>query len=273
MVSVLNVVRSVSAWYDLRFTRPRSLVVEIEPAVMGFVIEVLHQENPYTVNQIPDARQRLAIPEFIAPHQHGRNWGFGELLIPRQAERFPSWCAYELRLPVLCREGQWDWRAGYAASATLGTLFFLLQCQVEGGKDPQEEQLICIEGMLTESFSMHGSSISVALSEKVMAWLGTQEPESEAVEVAGAMRQAYGHMYPDQAALRLYDTSFAAQASAPTPIRMVVPGNCCCLADSNRHRRYGSLLSSHNCDSPLQQLTFLAGIAALNGAVRGSLRE
>jgi hypothetical protein len=269
MLSVLNVEKSLPAWYDLRFMAPGRLVVEVEPSVMGRITELLHTECPYT-RGLHEESMRLVIPEFIRPDQDAAGWGFGKQLKPCKAEVFPNWSAYEVELPVLQSKGLWYWQAGYAASATLSVLFYLLKGEQESVPQHKAEQLVCIEGMLADStMVMHGGSIALGLAEHVKIWLNKFGQDHSLREVVDAMKAAYAHMYPDKESLRHVQSDFRASVWYDHSVRIVVPGNCCCLADADRQRRYGSYLSSHNCDDPLQQLTFLAGIATLNQLVRG----
>ena len=78
-------------------------------------------------------------------------------------------------------------------------------------------------------------------------------------------------MWQEPKSTKYQMTDFRVTVDEKGYLYVVVPGDCCCMGDFDKHAEFGSYLSSHNCDGPMQQLTFLVGFAKLNELVRASL--
>ncbi len=85
------------------------------------------------------------------------------------------------------------------------------------------------------------------------------------------MKEADSHMWPGNSA---GGYRFCARCLQPKWISLDIPGNACDLSPSSMNDgdvKRGFKLDPHNCDSTLQQLTFLVGLFALYDLVWNSL--
>lgn len=128
-------------------------------------------------------------------------------------------------------------------------------------------QLLSVETMFKQD--MHGSSLWGKYSVPLVNWLGGlgRWKRTELLEMVRAMRIAYTHM-----AGRVYsDIAFQAVVENNRGwLNVSCPGNACDLNPDSHEWKHGEgyEFSSHNVDSPIQQLTLLAGLAALHDWAR-----
>ncbi len=89
------------------------------------------------------------------------------------------------------------------------------------------------------------------------------------------MKIAYGWMFGERY-LRIQETSFRAQVDGEKGwLNVQCPGSGCGLCPSHHgiERGRGYEFDSHNVDSPIQQLTLLAGLAALHDRARREIKD
>ncbi len=170
------------------------------------------------------------------------------------------------------RKKNFDRQSAYALSASLNLLFAVAQFpDVE--TSCQLPQLITVD--LATFRDMGGFAISGLYSKRLSQWLAQGAPK-EIPEMVDAMKVAHTRMF---GALRKYDQyRFRAAVDYDTGwLNTSCPGDACGLnpADGHVDRGEGYKFFSHNVDSPMQQLTILASLAALHDLVdkdpRGAL--
>jgi hypothetical protein len=128
-------------------------------------------------------------------------------------------------------------------------------------------QLLSVKTMFEQG--MDGAALCGEYSVPFVNWLSSfGDGRMELTEMVRAMKVAYTHM-----AGRVY-SDFDFQAVIENNkgwLNVSCPGDRCGLHPGSSHgwnRGEGYEFSSHNVDSPIQQLTLLAGLAALSDKVR-----
>lgn len=165
------------------------------------------------------------------------------------------------------RNTQFDWRRAYAVSATfsLFTLCSRYPDQIIGHAGLP--QLLTFQTITDHG--QHGGSLDGEFSILLCEWLSRHQPDTPIVEVEKAMKIAYGSMFR----LRDYNKhDFRATQRGSGIIHARCPGDACEIHPSypcsEPLRGEGGAFTCHNVDSPLQQLTLVAGLAALHDKAR-----
>ena len=167
------------------------------------------------------------------------------------------------------REGVIDWHDAFAVSASF-TIFFAVTFYNETETSAKTPQLLTVQTCTIAD--MHGGSLSGIYGIPLVKWLSSFR--GDIPEMVEAMMRAYDYMFK----LRGYDKS-SFQASVDYDdgwLNVSCPGNACGLNPSSSSGLGGSQgykFSCHNTDSPLQQLTLLAGLAALHDRARKEIKE
>lgn len=170
------------------------------------------------------------------------------------------------------RKTDYDWKAAYAISAGF-TVFCDLAFHPRWGKGPDpppdKSQLLTLQTMTRSG--AHGGSISGMLSIPLVAWLSRFQADARLPVVENAMRVAYNRMF----IMRSYVAAreFRAWLRDDRGYLLIdCPGDACGLHPSDfappLARLEGYNFTCHNVDSPVQQLTLIAGLAALCDRVR-----
>ncbi len=166
----------------------------------------------------------------------------------------------------------YDYTEAFAVSATLTTLFeFMNFPEVETSCSLL--QLMSINTVTIKG--SHGGSIGGEYSREVVEWMRQRGP-GEIPEMVSAMRVVWEKM--DGRIMEFYEHSFRANLSNGVGwLCTDLPGDACGLHPSHNagygiERGTGYEFSSHNVDSPTQQLVILASLAALHDLVRRGKR-
>lgn len=165
-------------------------------------------------------------------------------------------------------EREYVWRDAFAISASLN-LFCRLACFPTKRTSAAAPQLLTVR--LHTAQGMHGGDLNGMYSIPVAEWLRSQPPHTGIPEMVNAMKIAYGHML---GASRVSEYSrFRASIDHQNGwLNVDCPGDGCGLNPTHSPEPgWGYEFSSHNVDSPAQQLTLLAGLAALCDRVRKDL--
>lgn len=166
------------------------------------------------------------------------------------------------------RQFFYDWQNAKAASASLTVIFALLESP-EKETAAKTPQLLTVQ--TTTQSSMHGGSLYGKFSSFLRAYLASlwQGQITPIVEMIQAMKTAYKFMFEPQEDLYQHDFH-AGIFSEFGWLNTDCPGNACGL-NPNHDAGYdmekpghGYKFSCHNVDSAAQQLTLLAGLAALH---------
>lgn len=162
-----------------------------------------------------------------------------------------------------------NWKTVYAISASLGLLFRQLYLPTTKTTS-QRLQLFTIRSITGRGMSncALGGMFSIALRN----WSSGRGHSGPILEIITAMQTAEKHMMGKLP--RFLEHYFMATVTSESGWLMIsCPGNACGIHPSDTWLKdYGGYeFSSHNVDSPLQQLTLLAGLAALHDLVDKSL--
>ena len=162
---------------------------------------------------------------------------------------------------------EYQHQKAYAASATLTTLGFFLNyndMKGAGGRD----QLMTLSTMTMSG--PHGGSLSGAYGMRFRQWLGRQACRGDIPEAVSAMQAAHGHMLGKKVF-----SAFQFQARSEDErgwLNMSCPGDACGINPGyegiSSEPGCGYNFSCHNVDTPAQQLTLVAGLAALHDRAR-----
>lgn len=119
-----------------------------------------------------------------------------------------------------------------------------------------------------------GSSLGGTYGRVLCDWLRTLNPKKELLDMVSAMEKAYAHM---MAPHPFQDRSFRASLlNGQGWLNVSCPGDACGLHpsySSDMINGKGYDFSCHNVDNPAQQLTLLAGLAALHDRARKEMRR
>jgi len=163
----------------------------------------------------------------------------------------------------------YDWKTAYAISASLNVFFTLASFPKKETK-AGFSQLMTID--VATRKGMHGGSLSGSCSIPFAKWAGKFYcgERNFAPEILEAMKSSYHHMF----GLSDFDIySFQAYMSNGF-LYTSCSGDACGLhATSQRLQEdNGYEFSCHNVDTPMQQITLLAGLAALHDKARKEMK-
>lgn len=163
------------------------------------------------------------------------------------------------------REHKIDWHDAFAVSASFTVLFKAIFYN-ELETSAKVPQLLTVQTMTKAD--MHGGSLNGMYSIPLVRWLGTIA-KRQIEEMITAMTRAYNFMCESSP----NDNRFYARVeSSDGWLNVSCPGDACGLNPSHGSLQgrvgRGYQFSCHNVDSPLQQLTLLAGLAALHDKAR-----
>lgn len=224
---------------------------------LEFVQSTFSRKDIPLTQVIVPLQKELGLPDFISPDRE--KWGYGGVLHKTSGRN--DLVGWECPLPKGGGLNPEHETRFYAVAASLGSLVNCLE--VYPGENFSSQQLIHQVTMVSEK-RLHGASMSLYVTPKVLSWVGQQPDKSRDQEIEGVMKSSYEYMsgedniYPD------YD--YRVRFQKPRWISFHVPGDACDLSPARRYDRespYGCLLVTHNCDHPIQQLTFLVGLGAI----------
>lgn len=167
------------------------------------------------------------------------------------------------------RADEMRWNLAYAHSATLTVFFQVAEMFYYDQKGSPALTAPLVQLITVETSTRrgnYGGALCGRYAALVRAELAREPKHTRSDEMELAMREAYDRMV----GLRAFDKN-SFQASLPYGngwLNVDCPGQACCLhpnhnADIN-YQGSGYEFSCHNTDTPVQQLTLLAGLAALN---------
>lgn len=236
--------------YDMAVnTGDMSIDLVASKRVAAFVIQsFLRADSPI----LPILQENLYLPDFISPIK--QNWGFYGLIETLEGD---DQVVLRNRLP----SSKEDYRLGFAVSANLKLLFSCLSF-AESDPEATEKQLAHIS-MDTRRGS---APIAAYLGISLMPWLHAQPDNYHNPEIEGIMLAVYHHLRGGNK----YPSQFEAWFRQPKWVNFSCPGNACGLDPTSYHigeeepvNKKGYKLLPHNLDSVDQQLTLLAGVAAM----------
>ena len=166
------------------------------------------------------------------------------------------------------KEHEHLWEKPYAISASLTVLFMLLQADAKS--DYHLPQLMTVTTITQHG--QHGGSLGGRYSKALCGWLASFKTPVSCAEMEKAMALTYDHML----GLR-FGNHHSIHAHLPYGngwLNVSCPGDACGLNPSHGSVREGEgyQFSCHNTDTAAQQLTLLAGLAALHDLARKEIK-
>ena len=253
---------NVPCWYELSFVEDK------KPAIILRV----HKEFITNLSPIPKDAPiiKLFMEEFKFRNFIGtfnKNFGFDDSF--RRLGEKKNFVEFAVEIP----KSKTSWQSAYAISASF-TVFTGLAKFLKVGTSAPFPQLMTIKTVTKED--MCGGSLSGEFSIPLVRWLvGLYKKNSEPIipEIIEAMKIAYRYMV----GLRRFDQfDFRARVAYEYGwLNISCPGNAAGLhpddnAEFDMKRGLGYEFCSHNVDTPVQQITLLAGLATLHDQVRES---
>jgi len=170
------------------------------------------------------------------------------------------------------KECIFDWQPAYAISASF-TIFTTL-ARFPGIETSEPFPQLITVNTITGS-DMHGGSLGGEYSIPFVKWLTSLFGTNSVPEMVQAMKIAYNRML----GLHKFD-QFHFRASVDYEngwLNVSCPGNACGLnpvhgAEYDMKRGLGYEFDCHNVDTPIQQITLLAGLSALHDRARKEIK-
>lgn len=253
--------KDTPAVYDLDLVEGnKGLIIKTHPQATGYLESMLGRTDvPMTIA----LEKELSLTKFIP--FGSKRWGFGPIL--RHTGEDNGWMKWQCNFPKGKRPGI-DWQALFEVSATLNVFFKCLGWQEKTIDSPYQQLL---HPSLVTDRGMHGGSLVANLGKTLLPWISSHPDNSRRTDVEKAMRDVY--MYTSGTRIK-EDEQYLYRVMAwfrqPCWVNLSCPGNACGLDPDNYDYdpRRGYILYPHNVDSPIQQLTLLSGLAAINMAAR-----
>lgn len=172
-------------------------------------------------------------------------------------------------------EKEYDWKKAYAISASFTVLLIILNVMTlqfpEKETSCPQPQLMTIQ--TSTQPGQHGGSLHGEYGVSLCGWLSSLGRNTIVLEMVEAMKIAYGRMLDWDG---FYTDSFRARVDYENGwLNVSCPGDACGLHPSHGSvtKDQGYEFSCHNVDSPTQQLTLLAGLAALHDKARKEMQR
>jgi len=164
------------------------------------------------------------------------------------------------------------WKRAEALAMSIGILLSPFEYN-ERETDSQDHQLLTVHLFISEQSAPIGGIVGIPLHH----WAREYPQHTEFTDVIAAMKQAYGRMMGKSRVKSSSPFGFRAMVySDHKHISFDCPGDACGVygsPDDDPGDNHGYQLSCHNVDSAAQQLTLLAGLAALHDRADREIRE
>ncbi len=205
--------------------------------------------------------QGLDLAEFVPPTED--EWGFGPSI--KRIGQDEDFTNFQAQIPSGLPGISSFRRRSIDLSVSLNLLTSFLNYEQELLPPILAESQLISFTMKTEGVFMHGFALWVHLSKALVDWLRSFEHGCNLTDVEKAMIQVRRVLRPDDTRSDVeIRYNFSAEFTKPCWINLSVPGNACGLDPCEyEDERKGYKLSPHNTDSPVQQLSLLAGVAKL----------
>ncbi|MFA6588282.1 MAG: hypothetical protein WCT08_04380 [Patescibacteria group bacterium] len=288
---------SIPCWYEAGFqTEPLAVLIRIAEEIIP-TLPIISQENLMVKSFLsckwgfkkfePDYAGNFGFDNSLQYKGCENGFVVLECQIPRIWELTDLCCEHckgtgkedyfgEERKCLYCRGHgkafKMDWQKAYAISATLSTLFSMLQF-------PDAETHHAIPQLMVHCFNvsrgLHGGSLGGNFSIEFTEWLlsfghGGDIPIPEVEE---AMQQVYARLFGHLDKYEKYDfRSWIRDGGLVTSC----PGNACGLHPESWGSitpKHGYNYACHNVDTSAQQLTLFAGLCYLHDRARRELQS
>ncbi len=240
-----------------------SFIISVCGKLIPELQDLLTPNTP--IIQMLQKDEGLKVDTFLPPTND--SWGFGPIFeLANQDNGYITW-----RAKVPCLEQGKGKKLTYLnrpainLAVSLNVLFMFLNLKQNLIETTQSEPQLVSCSLSTEMRTTWGFSIWSTLSKELADWLRTLGEERYIKDISDTMMQTWLTMHPSDSIKRNYlKHDFIALYRQPCWINLSVPGNACGLDPNDYYDQdRGYKLSPHNTDSPCQQLSLLAGIAAI----------
>lgn len=254
--------QDIPAWYELGIDGTNLIVaMSIETAA----------DIDHALARRTDDMRRKSQQLSIRPFENYRHmlvfnhWGFGGCATAQSESSGIVRMTFAIP-PVITGVMTGDWSAVHAVAATLEYLFWALQVcdNVPAAGPPQ----LFVVSTHIETRDCYGAPINARASRTVSDWIRRRQPLN-LPPVEQTMETAFRAMLPTPSTHG--ECRFV--STPPRWFRLECPGNACGLGPdfpSKIDEDAGYELCPHNTDSAIQQLTLLAGLAALHQVIRST---
>ncbi len=233
------------AWYDLSPSND-GIIISVHPAEYDDLMTLLRTTSAQDF--VGDQK----VGPFISPDE--RAWGFGSTIVTGALDE-RGWRTINCEFPKPVRD-EFPWERLYTVSFTLQLVFDHLNA---GGNKTAESRRQCFSVALFTGREAWGGGIGAKLSPSTVRWL--RSIDQPVIDRINADMARLGQ--------RLFGPKFARKDEFQVWLRsdgipiFNCPGDACDLSPTGDNYDPGCELSPHNTDTPMQQLTLLAGLAAL----------
>lgn len=209
------------------------------------------------VDQEAYSRKKLKLKAFERELDTSGRWGFGGVLEILSKPEDPT-IGFKASIPVVQKEGDIDWVESFHICHSFEILFSLLgyAAVVPSGVGNQSSLV-----MLGTWEGIHGGIVAADVSPAMVAWLVDSFDRRIQDGVHEVMLKTNRRMMPEwkhHAGVECYMSHNTLQMKSGGAGSLGVIG--CREADPG----CGFELHPHNCDTPLDQMVFLAGLAKLD---------
>ena len=232
------------------------LVVEVDRRYRDFLVANLHEDrfNQAQTN-IGEQNQLEAFQGSLA---FSGRWGFGGVLHYDAGDPWSAWSRFTAEIPRVQINAAYEWKQAFHVCHSLQALFEILStepCQAPSAKY-QSMYVALVTGT-----GIHGGIIAADVSPSMVEWLVRAFDGDIQYQVEQVMRQAHRRLLPEWEHhlgidCRMSHDTLQMKSGGSGSLGVIG----CRKADPGR----GFELQPHNCDTPLDQLVLLAGLAKLD---------
>ena len=284
--------QNIPCWYELSWQeKPPAIILRIHKDFIEN-LDIKVQDSPIVKSLKEDFNFKEFSNDFEGDigfdkvfERTGEKDGFIEFLakIPKVKKRTNEKCphcngtGYDQDLDRECfsckgtgKDYIMDWHLAEAISASFSVFTTLLNWKCETDTSADFPQLLTVNTMTREG--LHGGSLDGKISIPLRKWLSSFTDHANIPEMIQAMITAYNQML----GLRGYQQfSFQVYVRKSGGFIADCPGDACGIYPSdNWHMKEGEgyKFSCHNVDDAVQQITLLAGLAALSDKARKEIK-
>ncbi len=213
--------------------------------------------SDFRANIVEAIAQRNNIPDLFLPPSADREWGFGHVLREQNSDN-SDFISYVCELPKsFPPDGNPD--RVFGVTSTLMLLFDALN--LRNDTNSQTKQNLMVQMAVDRTRDAYGSPISIKLFSPITHWIGEHATQRIKERIGDSMFEAFSKMWNTDGE---FGNQFRVGINHPNLIHLAVFGDACGLDPEYIDKKSLTYtLVPHNTDSPIQQLSLLAGVAKL----------
>lgn len=263
------------AWFEIGF-KDSTFNIDIHPAIQA---QMLDRMITIASGLESIRKQMEGVWDFVPPAS-AQHWGFRPVMETVTGPH--GWHRYLCRLPKIHTwkdgEDHVDWSESFARCLTLSVLFEAL----EGLSDVPSHGLLQLCQPRVTTIGLTSWPMSVELSPEFIDWveaelatmnLGERIPrrELELPDISAAMYAAHRFMWEPIQNDPYDEGCFSAVLRPPHALQLAIPGvagECMLYTPPEAFTERGYAMHDTHSESPLHQLTLLAGMASICDLIR-----